>query len=72
MTNHRVVKTALNNGQTVSLVVAGTGCPGPVPNMLDHPHGIFVDNQFNLYVADTDNNRIQFFAPDQKNGITMA
>ncbi|CAF1494913.1 unnamed protein product [Rotaria sp. Silwood1] len=72
MTNHRVVKTALNNGQTVSVVVAGTGCPGPVPNMLDHPHGIFVDNQFNLYVADTDNNRIQFFAPDQKKGITMA
>ncbi|CAF3812173.1 unnamed protein product [Rotaria sp. Silwood1] len=72
MTNHRVVKAALNNEQTVTVVVAGTGCPGPVPNTLDHPHGIFVDNQFNLYVADTDNNRIQFFAPDQKNGITMA
>ncbi|CAF2932429.1 unnamed protein product [Rotaria sp. Silwood2] len=72
MTNHRVVTTALNNGQSAPVVVAGTGCPGPVPNMLDHPHGIFVDDQFNLYVADTDNNRIELFAPGQKNAITLA
>ena len=52
--------------------VAGTGCPGPVPNMLSHPHGIFVDINFNLYVADTNNNRIQRFAFGELNGNTIA
>ncbi|CAF1391947.1 unnamed protein product [Rotaria sp. Silwood1] len=62
----------LNNEQTVLMVVAGTGCPGPVPNTLDHPHGIFVDEQLNLYVADTDNNRIQLFSPGQTQAMTVA
>ncbi|CAF3856047.1 unnamed protein product [Rotaria sp. Silwood1] len=70
--NHHVITIPLNNGQTVPIVVAGTGCSGPVPNMLDHPHGIFVDNKLNLYVADTGNNRIQFFAPGKKNAKTIA
>ncbi|CAF1473626.1 unnamed protein product, partial [Rotaria sp. Silwood1] len=62
----------INNGQTVPMAVAGTGCPGPVPNMLDHPHGIFVDTKLNLYVADTGNNRIQFFSPGIENAKTIA
>ncbi|CAF1297232.1 unnamed protein product [Rotaria sp. Silwood1] len=69
---HHVIKIPINNGQTVPIVVAGTGCSGPVPNMLDHPHGIFVDNKLNLYVADTGNNRIQFFVPGNKNAKTIA
>ena len=56
----------------LSITVAGTGCPGPVSNMLDHPHGIFVDNNFKLFVADTNNNRIQSFELDQSSGITVA
>jgi len=40
--------------------------------MLDSPHGIFVDINFDLYVADTDNNRIQLFRLNQRNGITVA
>ncbi|CAF3799878.1 unnamed protein product [Rotaria sp. Silwood1] len=70
--NHHVIKIPLNNGQTVPMVVAGTGCRGPVPNMLDHPHGIFIDNKLNLYVADTHNNRIQLFAPGKKDAKTIA
>ncbi|CAF2816322.1 unnamed protein product [Rotaria sp. Silwood2] len=70
--NHHVIKIPLNNGQTVPIVVAGTGCRGPMPNMLDYPHGIFVDNKVNLYVADTGNNRIQFFIPGNKNAKTIA
>jgi DNA-binding beta-propeller fold protein YncE len=54
------------------ITVAGTGCPGPVANMLNHPHGIFVDLNFSLYVADTHNNRIQLFPPDQLNATTVA
>ena len=70
--NHLIMKMKLNNSESSSIIVGGTGCPGPVPNMLDHPHGIFVDQELHLYVADTDNNRIQHFAPDQKHGITVA
>jgi DNA-binding beta-propeller fold protein YncE len=40
--------------------------------MLDHPHGIFVDENFNLFVADTHNNRIQRFQSDQPNAVTVA
>lgn len=54
---HRVFKIGLNMNMTMpKMTVAGTGCPGPVTNMLDHPHGIFVDENFNLFVADTYNN----------------
>jgi sugar lactone lactonase YvrE len=67
---HRVFKVGLTSS-TTSLTVVGTGCPRPVSNMLDHPHGIFVDNNTNLYVADTHNNRIQRFASDQLNAITI-
>ena len=70
--NHLIMKMQLNDSKSSSIVVAGTGCPGPVTNMLDHPHGVFVDREFNLYVADTDNNRIQSFAPNQEHAITMA
>jgi DNA-binding beta-propeller fold protein YncE len=69
---HRVVKVKLNSETMMPIVAAGTGCPGPVPNMLDHPHGIFVDINFDLYVADTDNHRIQRFAPDQSSATTVA
>ena len=60
------------NKTSVPIVVAGTGCPGPVTNMLHHPHGIFVDRSFRLFVVDTDNNRIQRFEADQLHATTVA
>lgn len=70
---HRVFKIGLTNNTNDSIVtIAGTPCPGPTSNMLDHPHGIFVDNQLNLYVADTYNNRVQRFAFGQSNARTVA
>lgn len=69
---HRVVKIELNSGTMMPNTVAGTGCPGPVPNMLNHPHGIFVEINFYLYVADTDNDRIQRFSPGQLSATTVA
>lgn len=56
--NHRVDKINLNNDIIRSITVAGTGYRGPLSNMLDHPHGIFVNMNLDLYVADTYNNRI--------------
>ncbi|UJR12604.1 hypothetical protein I4U23_016779 [Adineta vaga] len=69
--HHRVVRFTLDNHLALPMIVAGTGCPGPIANMLDHPHGIFVDIGFNLYVADSYNNRIQQLMPNQMNAITV-
>ena len=41
-------------------------------DMLYYPNGIFVDSNFDLYVADGFNNRIQLFRQDEVNGITVA
>jgi DNA-binding beta-propeller fold protein YncE len=69
---HRVFRLGFNSNTTVPMIVGGTGCPGPVSNMLDHPYGIFVDKNFNLLVADSHNNRIQRFTPGQLEAITVA
>ena len=53
-------------------LVAGTGCAGSIPECLSSPRGIFVDINYNLYVADRDNNRIQKFQSGQRNGSTVA
>jgi hypothetical protein len=68
---HRVFKLGRHSNTMMLTFVAGTGCPGPVANMLDHPHGIFIDDKLNLFVADTHNNRIQCFESDQLNAITV-
>jgi hypothetical protein len=69
--HHRVIKVELNSDIMISMVVAGRTCPGLAPNMLNHPHGIFVDLKLNLYVADTNNDRIQRFARGQLDAITV-
>ncbi len=70
---HQVVKRSLNDPEMTSIVVAaGTGRPGSAVNELYRPWGIFVDVNFNLYVADSENNRVQLFQSGESNGITVA
>ncbi len=69
---HQVVKRWLDDNATMLTTVAGTGFYGSALNMLDRPYGIFVDINFDLYVADAGNNRIQLFRSGQLNGITVA
>jgi len=45
---------------------------GNSPSSLDRPHGLTVDPMGNLYVADTNNQRIQFFSVGQTEGRTIA
>jgi sugar lactone lactonase YvrE len=54
------------------IIVAGTGSAGSSSNELDFPYGIFVNTNFDLYVADTGNKRIQRFQSGEKNGTTVA
>jgi hypothetical protein len=69
---HQVIKRSLNSSDNKLTIVAGTGWSGFLFNMLYSPSGIFVDINFNLYVADSGNNRIQLFLSGQLNGITVA
>jgi len=69
---HRVAKQSLDAGMKMLITVAGTAYRGSASNMLDGPRGIFVDINFDLYVADCENNRVQLFKFKQSNGITVA
>jgi DNA-binding beta-propeller fold protein YncE len=73
-TLHQVVRKSLNYYPHTLYIVAGTYCPGMAADMLYQPQGIFVDTHFNLYVADSGNNRIQLFHYNNVNGngITVA
>lgn len=70
--HHQVVRSRLGNNPNDTLVIAGNGTGGAEPFLLTNPCGIFVDDDFNLYVADSANNRIQRFAFGSMNGTTVA
>lgn len=69
---HKVVKKWLGYNTTALTTVAGNGSAGSASNMLYNPNGIFVDINFDLYIADFANNRIQLFRYGEMNGITAA
>ncbi|CAF1364624.1 unnamed protein product [Adineta steineri] len=69
----QVVKRSINDAvMTSNRVAAGTGIPGSDPNQLRRPHGIFVDINFDLSVADCENDRVQLFQSGESKGITVA
>ncbi|CAF4221317.1 unnamed protein product, partial [Adineta steineri] len=70
--SHQVVKKWLNDNVLTSTIVAGNGTNGSTATMLTYPIGVFVDAKFNLYVADSGNNRIQMFPVGQLTGISLA
>jgi hypothetical protein len=69
---HQVVKKWLNDNANTSSIAAGTGAFGSTSNTFRNPCGIFVDTNFDLYVADRGNDRIQLFRSGQLNAITVA
>jgi hypothetical protein len=69
---HRIVTKSLNSTSNTTTVAVGIGCAGSTSYMLNSPCGIFVDINFDLYVADCGNSRIQLFASGQSNGSTVA
>ena len=70
--SHQVIAKSLDNVFSPLTIVAGTGTAGSSSSMLSSPYGIFVDINFDLYVADCDNDRVQLFHEGQTNGITVA
>lgn len=70
--HHKVDTIWLDGDRNTTISVAGTGSPGSTLNELRSPYGIFVDTDFNLYVADSDNHRILLFRYQQKTGVVVA
>ncbi len=70
--SHQVIKKPLNSLIDTYTIVGGNGSIGSLANMLKYPYGIFVDINFDLYVADFGNDRIQLFKSGQTDGITVA
>jgi hypothetical protein len=68
----KVVKKWLNDNTNTWITVAGKGADGSDPDQLFGPYGIFVDTNFNLYVADYSNHRIQLFRAGESNGTIVA
>ena len=58
---HIVIKQSLQYNNSNWTAAAGDGSAGSDSNQLRFPHGIFVDVNFTLYVADCRNDRIQYF-----------
>lgn len=69
--SHQVISKSLKADTNAWTVVAGTGNNGSESNMLNQPRGVFVDTNFELYVADHMNDRIQRFRPGEINGTTI-
>ncbi|CAF0775638.1 unnamed protein product [Adineta steineri] len=57
---------------TSNRIAAGTSVKGSALHELNHPAGIFVDVNLDLYVADCGNDRVQLFYLGKSNGITVA
>ena len=70
--NHYVVKKWLNDGMITSAIIAGRDYAGSNSDVLNSPYGIFVDINFDLYVADCGNNRVQLFKLGQVVANTVA
>ena len=68
----QVVTKSLRSISNTATIVAGTGCSGSNSMQLNQPHGIFVDTNLDLYVADSGNHRVQLFRAGELNGITVA
>ena len=69
---HQVIKIPVDAGSSSWTGVAGiAGTPSSSSTYLYNPHGIFIDTNFDLYVADRTNNRIQLFNLGITTGITV-
>ena len=68
--NHRIQKY-LKDATSGTTVAGISGAYGSLPVNLYYPSSILLDSSNNIYVADTYNNRIQFWSPSAPNGTTI-
>jgi DNA-binding beta-propeller fold protein YncE len=69
---HQVISKSVSNPSNAVIVEAGMGCSGSASDRLSNPEGIFVTSSLDLYVADSNNHRVQLFRQGNLTGITVA
>ena len=69
--SHNVVRWVLG-ASSWTLIAGVTGSPGATSTMLSSPLSVTLDCMGNMYIADSDNHRIQLFLAGQSNGTTIA
>ena len=69
--SHQVLKKTVDSDVNGSIVVAGNATTGVAPHLLNTPYGIFVHTDLSLYVADSNNDRIQLFRSGQLVGTAV-
>ena len=69
---NQVFRVSLNSSSTSPMLVAGNDSAGSTADKLSQPNGIFVDLNFDLYVADSNNSRVQKFRDGNRTGETVA
>ena len=68
---HRVIALSLAVSSAVEEYSVGSGTCGSTSIGLCFPTGLYVNNELNLYVVDTNNDRIQLFKSRSLEGITI-
>lgn len=67
-----ILKKSLGSAPNLPVTfAAGNRTKGSTAELLDGPYGIFVDSYLNLYVADSNNHRIQRFNSASTAGMTL-
>ena len=69
---NNIVRSRLNTSNWELVVGNINGSYGYTSSELWYPQDVTLDPMGNIYVADTGNQRIQFFSVGQSNGITVA
>jgi len=69
---HTIVRYTLGAHEWELIAGNINGVSGSNSTMLRNPHRVALDPMGNMYIADANNHRIQFFYNGQLNGITIA
>ncbi|CAM4746133.1 unnamed protein product [Rotaria magnacalcarata] len=70
--SHNIIRWVVNASTWTLIAGAPNGQSGSTSTFLNYPYNFILDSSGNLYVADTNNHRVQLFLSGQFNGTTIA
>ncbi|CAF1238278.1 unnamed protein product [Adineta steineri] len=70
--NNRIQKWIQGSASGVTVAGSSTGTSGSTSTLLKNPTDLTFDQNGFMYVVDSNNNRVQRFAPNSTNGTTVA
>ena len=69
---NNIVRWVIGASNWTLVIGDANGSAGSTSTLLSNPMDVVLDSMGNMYVADTNNARIQFFRAGQSNGTTIA